>query len=87
MPADAPNLARLDMLVELHNLADTPKYQALIDRFRGSHRLEIIGPGRRDPGDFQELHGLQQLDQLLAFWEWRRGPTPWLFMTGPGPRD
>ena len=23
---------------------------------------------------------MAHLDQLLAFWEWRSGPTPWLVM-------
>lgn len=80
-PAEAPSLARLDMLVELHNLPEIPTYQRFIERFRGSHRIEVIGPGDRDIREFPELRGLEHLDQLLAFWEWRRGPTPWLLMT------
>jgi hypothetical protein len=27
------------------------------------------------------LKDLSHLDQLLAVWEWRAGPTPWLVMT------
>jgi hypothetical protein len=27
------------------------------------------------------LQGLSHLDQLLAVWEWRAAPTPWLVMT------
>lgn len=80
-PQAAPNLARLDMLVELHNLPESAPYRGFIDRFRRSHRLELIEPGARDIRAFPELRGLEHLDQLLAFWEWRRGPTPWLLMT------
>ena len=29
------------------------------------------------PGWFNQL---AHLDQLLAVWEWRSGPTPWLVM-------
>jgi len=28
----------------------------------------------------QLLGNLAHLDQLLAVWEWRSGPTPWLVM-------
>ncbi len=30
------------------------------------------------------LRELTELDKLIAVWEWRSGPTPWLVMT---PRD
>lgn len=79
-PSKAPTLARLDMLVELHNLADVPIYRRFMARFRDSHRLTVIEAGARDIRAFPELRDLEHLDQLLAFWEWRRGPTPWLMM-------
>jgi len=28
----------------------------------------------------REMQGLGHLDHLLATWEWRMGPTPWLVM-------
>ncbi len=84
-PSKAPNLARLDMLVELHNLPDIPIYQRFMARFRDSHRLAVVEPGSRDIRAFRELRDLEHLDQLLAFWEWRRGPTPWLMMSAIRP--
>jgi hypothetical protein len=26
------------------------------------------------------MEGLSDMDRLLALWEWRTGPTPWLWM-------
>lgn len=79
-PALAPALAQLDMLVEIHNLPETGLYRPFVERFRGSHRIEVIEAGDRDIRAFPELRDLEHLDQLLAFWEWRRGPTPWLML-------
>ena len=33
-----------------------------------------------------ELDKLEHLDQLLALWEWRTGPTPWAYMTVSSPK-
>lgn len=79
-PSKAPALARLDMLVEIHNLPETRRFQPFVERFRASHEIEVIEAGARDIRAFAELRDLEHLDQLLAFWEWRRGPTPWLLM-------
>jgi len=81
VPDKAPNLRNLDMLVELHNLPEIGLYQRMLDPFRDTHEIVHIEPGARDVEDFPELRGLENLDQLLAFWEHRRGPTPWVLMT------
>ena len=47
--------------------------QLLSSRFKESHSISLV----EDNG--QTLcHS--HLDQLLAVWEWRSGPTPWLVM-------
>lgn len=56
--------------------------QMLIDRFQASHQITLVQDnGQRQlqnaPGWFNNL---AHLDQLLATWEWRSGPTPWLVM-------
>lgn len=81
VPSRAPNLANLDLLVELHDLPETPAYRRFIEPFRPTHRVALIEAGARDIRGFPELRGLEHLDQLLAFWEWRRVPTPWLSLT------
>lgn len=79
-PASAPALRGFDLLVELHNDFETPTYQAFLDRFETTHEIERIAHGGRDHSVFPELDGLENMDQLLAGWEWRRGPNPWAWM-------
>lgn len=80
-PEQAPVLAEFDIQVELHNHIETPKNQALINRFSETHEIRQILPSTRDINAYPEIRDLEHLDQLLAFWEFRRGPNPWLFMT------
>lgn len=79
-PHKAPNLARLDILVELHNLPEIPTYRRMLEPFEATHSIEIIEPAARDISEFPDLRAFEHLDQLLAFWEHRRGPTPWVHM-------
>ena len=50
-----------------------------IDRFKASHHITRIGRqiDARLPDWMEEL---SDLDRLIALWEWRSGPTPWLWM-------
>jgi hypothetical protein len=80
-PEVAPALAGFDIQVELHNSFETPMNQAFMERFSTSHDIQRILPSVRDIEAHPELRDLEHLDQLLAFWEFRRGPNPWLFMT------
>jgi len=84
-PDLAPALARFDIQVELHHRFDTPRNQELINRFRETHEIREILPSVRDIEAYPEIRDLEHLDQLLAFWEFRRGPNPWLFMTARDP--
>lgn len=79
-PGRAPSLRHLDILVELHNLPETPAYREMLAPFRDTHGLELIEVGARDIADFPELRPFEHLDQLLALWEHRRGPNPWVLM-------
>ncbi len=79
-PTAAPALAGMDLLVESHD-CDSPGLSAdLSARFEPTHRVEIIADtGARAVENPPEwFKGLGHLDQLLAVWEWRIGPTPWL---------
>lgn len=81
-PALAPALRKFDIIVESHECLCPGITQELISRFEESHVIELVqdnGSRQIDepPGWFMQL---SHLDQLLATWEWRSGPTPWLVM-------
>lgn len=81
-PALAPELARMDLIVESHDCLTAGMTARLTERFRPTHDIAVIpdnGLRRLDsmPQWFLEL---DHMDQLLATWEWRSGPTPWLVM-------
>ncbi len=81
-PAVSPALAGMDLIVESHECLQPGITQTLIDRFQTTHQITVIADnGQRQltnpPGWFNNL---AHLDQLLATWEWRSGPTPWLAM-------
>jgi hypothetical protein len=73
-------LRKMDVIVELHDVFEGSISQQVIQRFEPSHEITRIG---------HQIHGLElpemfsnlaHLDQLLALWEWRSGPTPWAVM-------
>jgi hypothetical protein len=78
----APSLKGMDIIVESHECLIKGITQLLIDRFKETHDITLV----QDDGQ-RQLHklpnwfiNLAHLDQLLATWEWRSGPTPWLVM-------
>lgn len=81
-PQLSPALAGMDLIVESHECLLPGITQSLIERFQPTHQITVIQDnGQRQlpnaPGWFNNL---SHLDQLLAVWEWRSGPTPWLVM-------
>ena len=81
-PEIAPALCGMDLIVESHECLIPGITQLLIDRFKGSHHITLVqddGQRRLDKAP-QWFLNLAHLDQLLATWEWRSGPTPWLVM-------
>lgn len=79
-PAAAPGLADADILVEVHE----PRAGGLADRiaarFQGSHRITRLDRRIEDAGLPGWMHEFSDMDRLIALWEWRTGPTPWLWM-------
>jgi len=81
-PKAAPALSAMDLIVESHECLLPGITQALIDRFKATHDITLV----QDDGQRQLVNApnwfnnLAHLDQLLATWEWRSGPTPWLVM-------
>ncbi len=78
-PERAPALREFDILVEMHDTPHSLTSQLLPARFEPTHRVHRFSLGGRDPGQFPILQDLSHLDQLLAIWEWRSGPTPWAY--------
>jgi len=81
-PEKAPSLRKLDIIVESHECLRSGVTQRLISRFKATHDIRLVEDnGTRlleaPPRWFAKL---AHLDQLLATWEWRSGPTPWLVM-------
>ena len=81
-PKIAPALIMMDIIVESHECIKKGITDKLISRFRQTHEIQlVVDDGARQlknpPVWFTQL---SHLDQLLATWEWRAGPTPWLVM-------
>ena len=81
-PIKVPALAKFDIIVESHECLINGITEDLINRFSPTHDIVRIDDDgsrglERAPKWFSEL---AHLDQLLATWEWRSGPTPWLVM-------
>ena len=81
-PELAPALKGMDLIVESHECLIPGITQLLIDRFKGTHKITLVQDDgqRRLEKPPQWFVNLAHLDQLLATWEWRSGPTPWLVM-------
>ena len=81
-PALAPALKGMDLIVESHECLSAGITQELVNRFKESHDIEVINDdGQRSLVEAPAwFNNLAHLDQLLATWEWRSGPTPWLVM-------
>lgn len=79
-PAAAPGLRAADILVEVHEFMVPGLIALLTDRFAPSHiitRIDRQIDASALPAWMEEL---SDLDRLIALWEWRGGPTPWLWM-------
>ena len=81
-PALAPALEYMDMIIESHECLTAGITKTLIERFQASHHITLVHDnGQRQLADAPAwFNNLAHLDQLLATWEWRSGPTPWLVM-------
>ena len=79
-PEKYPALLDLDLIVELHECFKSAITGKICSRFEASHDITVVPHALHEvklPKFFQEFG---HLDQLLAIWEWRTGPTPWAVM-------
>lgn len=79
-PARAPGLLAADILVETHDCITPGLSQLIAGRFAATHSVQVIGRALDDSGLPPWMESLSDLDRLIALWEWRTGPTPWLWM-------
>jgi hypothetical protein len=85
-PVIAPELSRLDIIVESHECLVPGVTELLIERFSATHDITRIDDDGMRLLDAMPpwFYKLAHLDQLLCIWEWRSGPTPWLVMIQKG---
>jgi hypothetical protein len=79
-PDLGPALAGMAIVVETHDLYRKGALQALIARFTATHDITLVRQQPKTAELPEWLHAQPHLDQLLAVWEWRQAPTPWLVM-------
>ena len=80
-PALSPALAGMHIVVETHDLYRPGAMATMIERFTPTHEIVRVDQGPKTFDMPAWLRPLPHLDQLLAVWEWRVKPTPWLVMT------
>ncbi len=79
---EAPELEGMDLIIESHECLVPGITSTLKKRFVNTHTVTEVPstPHRNITGAPNWMKNLSDLDQLLAAWEWRAGPTPWLVM-------
>jgi len=79
-PALYPALRGMTVLVECHDCFIPGMSSEIAKRFADSHTITRVGHALAATPLPEWLQGLGHLDHLLAVWEWRMGPTPWLVL-------
>ena len=77
-------LAKMPLIVETHDLYRPGVLARLMERFAPTHDIQRLDIGHKALPLPDWMGRLNHIDQLLAVWEWRAGPTPWLVMTPKG---
>lgn len=80
-PARAMGLRHADILVETHDCIVSGLSALISDRFGATHTITRIDRALNPEALPAWTHQLSDMDRLLMLWEWRAGPTPWLWMT------
>ena len=79
-PELSPSLATMSLIVETHDVYRAGALATMMERFSPTHDIERVDTQPKSFRGPPWLHNLTHLDQLLAVWEWRQRPTPWLVM-------
>jgi len=79
-PRAYPALRDITILVECHDCFIPGMSIEIARRFSDTHAITRIDHTLPAPSLPNWLQTLGHLDHLLAVWEWRMGPTPWLVL-------
>lgn len=79
-PQTTPGLAVADILVECHDVLRPGLADRIAARFQATHTITRIDRTLSPQFLPDWMNDLSDLDRLIALWEWRSGPTPWLWM-------
>lgn len=79
-PDAAPGLRQADILVECHDVMQPGLTDLLAQRFAATHSVTRIDRQIDAAALPAWMEEWPDLDRLIALWEWRGGPTPWLWM-------
>ena len=81
-PVQAKGLRRADILIEVHETgSEVSILETLEERFAETHEIQRVHRHATTDSLPDWMEGLSDMDRLLALWEWRSVPTPWLWMT------
>lgn len=83
-PDLSPALASIDLIVETHDVYRPGVLDRLVERFAPTHHIVRLDPEPKTQPLPPFLANASYLDRLLAVWEFRLRPTPWLVMTPKG---
>jgi predicted O-methyltransferase YrrM len=83
-PDLSPALAGMSLIVETHDVYRKGVLEELVRRFSPTHQITVVRQQTKTFDMPAWLQELPHLDQLLAVWEWRMAPTPWLVMRPKG---
>jgi hypothetical protein len=79
-PELSPALAGMNIIVETHDVYRRDALATMKARFAPTHDIVQVNTGWKVLEGPPWLLEMTHLDQLIAVWEWRRAPTPWLVM-------
>ena len=79
-PVAFPALRHLTLIVECHEERRRGMTDLIATRFAPTHQVIRLEQPFSQPELPEWMQGLGHLDQLLAIWEWRMAPTPWLVL-------
>jgi hypothetical protein len=79
-PQTCPALLDMTVLVECHDCFVPGLSAEIARRFAATHSILRIEHALAATQLPDWMQGMGHLDHLLATWEWRMGPTPWLVM-------
>lgn len=80
-PDLSPALAGMSLIVETHDVYRPGVLERVTQRFSASHDIQRLDPQGKSVPLPAWLAAQGHLDHLIAVWEWRIRPTPWLVMT------